>query len=225
MNFIKIVLNRLKTVFFMYFHQTQRKQEVPMNFDEAFKSMLAIEQGYANHKNDIGGETFKGISRVYWPNWSGWGQIDKHKPHPLFPGILDVDVSLQEQVKAFYKKEFWDVVGGDKLCSISYAVAHEVFDTAVNMSQKRAIKFLQRALNVLNTKGGWTIYPDLSIDGSVGPVTLNALQKCIEARRLRALVVYMNVMQGYHYLSRAEEDKSQEVFMAGWAKRVNLLEE
>lgn len=36
----------------------------------------AKEGGYANVLGDKGGETYMGISRVYWPSWPGWPVID-----------------------------------------------------------------------------------------------------------------------------------------------------
>src|SRR2546426_796362 len=54
------------------------------DFDYALTQLLKVEGGYANDPRDPGGETYKGISRVFWPNWSGWPLIDAAKSAPKF---------------------------------------------------------------------------------------------------------------------------------------------
>jgi len=192
------------------------------NFEKAFKDLIHVEGGYVNHPNDPGKETYKGVSRVYHPNWLGWSIIDKHKPHSLFPRILEIDDSLKNLVKNFYKIEYWDSVLGDKVSEIESPIASELFDTAVNMGPERAVIFLQRALNVLNTKNTTVLYNDVSKDGDLGPITLEALQKCCENNRGYSLLIYMNVLQGARYIENAEKNRKKEVFIAGWAQRINL---
>lgn len=48
-------------------------------FNLALKRMLGHEGGYSNDPDDLGKETYKGISRANHKNWSGWTQIDKYK--------------------------------------------------------------------------------------------------------------------------------------------------
>ena len=50
-------------------------------FEPAFKLLILHEGGYANNKNDIGGETYRGIARNYWPKWVGWKLIDHIKEY------------------------------------------------------------------------------------------------------------------------------------------------
>ena len=45
-------------------------------FSQAFAATMQHEGGYANVQGDKGGETYMGISRVYWPSWPGWPVID-----------------------------------------------------------------------------------------------------------------------------------------------------
>ena len=193
-----------------------------MSFNHAFVKLIIIEQGYVNNPADKGGETYKGVSRKFHPGWVGWGIIDELKPHRLFPGILEIDKNLQRFVRSFYEVEFWGKVKGDDLVEIFPEIAYELFDTAVNLGPSQAIKYLQRALNVLNTRSSTLLYPDLTVDGIIGNITVSAVRHCSNSGRSHALLVYANTLQGYHYITRAEEDKSQEVFAAGWSKRISF---
>lgn len=46
------------------------------SFAKAFAATMQHEGEYANVVGDKGGETYMGISRVYWPSWAGWPVID-----------------------------------------------------------------------------------------------------------------------------------------------------
>ena len=49
------------------------------NFDEEFKKVIVVEGGYVDDPDDIGGETYLGISRRYNPNSKMWNIIDDIK--------------------------------------------------------------------------------------------------------------------------------------------------
>lgn len=185
------------------------------NFQEAYKIVRANEGGYVNHKNDTGGETYKGIARNYHPTWPGWVLVDRWKGVPNFPKNLDYDVVLQSQVRAFFKAKFWDVMKLDDVVNEELAV--ELFDTGVNMNTTVAVNFLQRALNVLNKQG--LLYPDVPKDGIMGPKTLQVLNSHPDPK---AVLKILNCLQGARYVSIAEGNPSQEVFMYGWLTRVHL---
>ena len=55
------------------------------SFGEAFEHTMGMEGGYANDPQDVGGETFMGVSRVYNPGWYGWTIIDGQKDEYNFP--------------------------------------------------------------------------------------------------------------------------------------------
>jgi len=151
------------------------------SFADVFESTMHHEGGYSSDPNDFGGETYKGISRIYWPNWVGWAIVDAWKAKPVQSDMggenwLQNNERLQRYVVEFYKAQFWDTWRGDDVLEIDQAVAAELFDTGVNMGEKKAVYYLQRALNVLN-RGGKS-WPDISEDGSVGPKTLRVLAVC-----------------------------------------------
>ncbi len=151
------------------------------SFDDVFQLTMHHEGGYSNNPDDLGGETYKGISRVYHPTWVGWAIVDAwnfHKiPDPIrAEDCLAINERLQRYVVEFYKAQFWDTWRGDDVLAIDGAVAAELFDTGVNMGAHKAVYYLQRALNVLNRGGkSWS---DISEDGVIGPKTLGVLAVC-----------------------------------------------
>ena len=110
------------------------------DFNKAFDKTSMHEGGYVYDPDDAGGETYRGISRKYNPQWIGWETIDKTRPN--IPNN-----ELDPLVRQFYKVGYWDI---NKLDNFPQSVANEMFDTGVNMGTGRAAKFLQKSLNYLN---------------------------------------------------------------------------
>lgn len=188
------------------------------DFKSAYDKTMSHEGGYVNDRDDAGGETYKGISRVYHPGWEGWRIIDGTKQAPNFPKNLDQLASVRHMVEGFYKNHYWDPFQGDELPS--QPLGEEMFDTGVNMGIKRGVKFLQRGLNYLNRNG--KIFPDMSDDGNLGPTTLKNLNKYLERDSIDLLLKIMNVLQASHYLNYMKKSPTQEKYCRGWLKRVNI---
>ena len=185
-------------------------------FKEAYAITSAHEGGYVNDPVDRGGETYRGIARVHHPEWSGWRRIDTARRKAGFPRSLNADRTLQNNVKAFYKKAYWDRFKGDDIPD--QAVANELYDTGVNMGVRRAVRFLQSSLNLLNRNQ--RDYEDLIVDGLLGRKSLDALAKLLRKDRgSDALVKMMNIQQGARYVEIMASDSSQERFARGWIKR------
>jgi len=108
------------------------------DYKKAIAEILKVEGGYANDPDDNGGETFKGISRKFWPSWDGWEIIDKAKKLPDFPKSLNRLVFLNDLVILFYKQNFWDKIVGNNIKD--QAIAEIIVDSAVNEGIKPAIK-------------------------------------------------------------------------------------
>jgi lysozyme family protein len=188
------------------------------DFSKAYDKTMGHEGGYTNDPTDAGGETYKGISRVYNPSWKGWNIIDAAKVSSAdpFPKGLDKNISLQNSVKDFYKDRYWDV---NRLDEFSQEVAEELFDTGVNMGVGRAGKFVQQALNYLNRNG--SLFSDLAVDGAVGPATIGAYKKLQSGDEV-ILLTMLNVLQGRHYMEYMDKDPRQRKYARGWFKRVKL---
>lgn len=115
-------------------------------FNPAFQITMGNEGGYANNPNDRGGETYKGVAKNFWPNWSGWPIVDgiiATKP-PSINQALNNNAQLQTLVLSFYKANFWDTESLDNIND--QQVANQLFDTAVNMGTGIASKFLQQGV-------------------------------------------------------------------------------
>ena len=111
------------------------------NFDIAYKITSGNEGGYANVDGDTGAETYCGISRKWFPKWTGWQLVDAAKP--LKHGQIIKSELLPKFVRSFYKNEFWDKIGGDKI--EPQALANQVYDMAVNASVATALKLLKQS--------------------------------------------------------------------------------
>jgi lysozyme family protein len=187
------------------------------NFDSGFAHTMKIEGGYSNVGTDRGGETYKGISRKYFPNWEGWKILDQYKVKNDLE--LGKNTILQSYVKNFYKAEFWDKLKGDQ--NPSQVIAEELFDTGVNQGVGTAVKFLQEALNVLNRNN--SLYPDMVVDGVIGNTTLKSLGVVLKTDPEILVYNIINILQGKYYLDIIKKDPSQEANARGWLTRVQVL--
>lgn len=104
------------------------------DFSTAIGKTLLWEGGYSNNPNDSGGETYEGISRKNWPNWSGWHYVDA--------GNFS-DPGLQGAVVSFYRQNFWQYDGIN-----DQDVANKTFDLSVNVGKVHGVKILQQAAGV-----------------------------------------------------------------------------
>lgn len=72
-------------------------------------------------------------------------------------------------------------------------------------------------MNALNR--GASDYPDIAVDGIVGPRTLAALEAFMLKRRSpgeKVLVKALNALQGARYMALAESRPANEAFLYGW---------
>ena len=163
------------------------------NFDKAFLQVVGIEGGYVSDPDDRGGETKFGISKRSYPH-------------------LDIRNLSLEQAKQIYYEDFWKDCGLDAVDD--YQVAHEIFDTSVNMGQVIAKKIFQKALNYLNRNE--RDFPDLIVDGIIGAKTINAYRRVDN----RILLKVLNGLQFMRYTQIVDYDPRQEKFFNGWMQRI-----
>lgn len=118
------------------------------NFERILSHVLKHEGGWANHPNDPGGATMKGvIQRVYD------GYRDRKSR-----GRRSVRHIEQDELLDIYRAQYWQPVRGDDLPD---GIDLCVFDAAVNSGPTQAARWLQRALGV-------------PADGHIGEGTLTA---------------------------------------------------
>lgn len=122
------------------------------NFDRALARVLVYEGGKVDDKRDPGGRTAYGVTQSTFNTYLvSIGQRAR-----------DVFTITKAEIRAIYKRLYWDRVHGDKL-PIGLDLC--VFDAAVNSGVGQAAKWLQRALGA-DYQG--------RIDGDFGAKTLLA---------------------------------------------------
>ena len=191
-------------------------------FLDAMAVLEEYEGGYVNHPVDPGGETYRGISRVYYPDWWGWQIIDNEDDL----GNESIMRELERLTYNFYRMQYWNRFQGDALSDISVPITTEMLECSVNLGVTRCVSFLQRGLNLLNRNG--KLYKDLVVDGKVGPATITTMDHYLDSRppdRVAAehrLLNIMNALQGNHYINQMERYPEKEEFR-GWFDRINFL--
>lgn len=165
------------------------------------------EGGYSNHPADRGGPTNWGITQAVARRHGYTGDM-RHFQRAEAVGI--------------YRRLYWLRPAFDRVAQRAPALAAEMFDTGVNMGPAVAATFLQRSLNALNR--GATDYPDMRVDGAIGPVTLAALDAFLATRGQAGetvLVKAADALQGERYVRLAEQRPANEAFFYGWlAQRI-----
>ncbi|MDE5424031.1 hypothetical protein L3073_17585 [Ancylomarina sp. DW003] len=196
-------------------------------FEEAYQLTSIQEGGYSNHPDDKGGETYRGISRLHWPQWPGWSIVDRLKAKTSdskkMHNLLITNSGLTKGLESFYKKEFWDKLA---CVHLPQKIANELFDTSVNMGHSYGVSCLQNALNKLNRNQ--KDYVDIHVDGQIGTQTLNATESYFKTARFSTrnkdklinwLLKWMNYYQLCRYDRITEKNPDQEIFIPGWTNR------
>ncbi len=157
-----------------------------MNFDTAFNKLLGIEGDYSDHPSDPGGKT-------------RWGVTEAVAREVGYRGDMrDLPVDLAKRI---YLEKFWTPIKAEEL---PVGIRYTVFDGAVNSGVGQSIKWLQRALGVVD-------------DGMIGPKTLAAANaQNADALRMRILASRLRFMS---------ELSTWPAFGRGWARRICELME
>lgn len=180
-----------------------QEPSISMGFEAAFAKVVGIEGRYSNHPSDSGGETMFGITIAVARAFGYMGLMNQ------MPLAVAHDI---------YRQRYWDRLRLDDVANVAGArIADEMFDTAVNLGAQSAGKYLQRSLNALNQQGAH--YPDVLVDGDIGPVSIAALREFMRRRRGEGATVLLralNALQGAFYIELAERRHKDEAFVYGW---------
>lgn len=169
---------------------------------EIIDGIIGVEGRYSNNPNDAGGETCWGITEKV-ARANGYEGLMREMPREFAAKLLT--------------NRYWFEPGFDKIADVSVPIAEELCDTGVNMGPTVAAKMLQRALNVLNRQA--KDYPDVDVDGQIGPQTVRVLALFLVKRGARGAVVLLkllNCLQGYRYVEITEGRVANEDFIYGW---------
>jgi len=171
-------------------------------FDEYIDEIIEVEGGHSNNSNDSGGDTMYGITEAVAKQYGYQGKMK------------DLPKSLAKQI---YREKYWSPLGLDQVERIAPAIVKELLDTGINQGIGRAIEYLQICLNALNRQGA--DYPDIQIDGDIGPGTLSALRAFTAKRDAKGQVVLLralNCLQGAFYINLSQRRPKDEDFVFGW---------
>ena len=176
---------------------------ITINFDmanfEQFYPILAICEGkLSDDPRDPGGYTMMGITWATFYKAVTSGLIS----YPLTKqGLASIS---KEDVKKITKIWYWDVVKGDQIND--QKVANSLADAVFNTGRWGAI-LMQRALNKLGN--------NLTVDGIIGDISLNAINKT----NSKELLKEFNDMRRQYYKAI-----NQPHFLQGQMNRVNRYE-
>jgi lysozyme family protein len=144
------------------------------NFDKVFAREMVYEGGKVDDKHDPGGRTNKGVTQLTYNAYRSALGLPKK----------DVWLADDAEIKAIYKKLYWNPIHGDDLPA---GLDMVIMDAAINSGVAQAAKWVQRALGAAY-KG--------MIDGFWGAKTLvailhdadhDALIEAFSSRRLATL--------------------------------------
>lgn len=157
-------------------------------FTYALTKTLHHEGGLVDHPADPGGRTYRGLSQRFLTRI----------------GLTVDDILAEESLVAkVYYENFWLPCRCDEIQS--ELIAGKLFDMAVNMGQRRAVKLVQSSI------------VNIVVDGAIGPKTLHAINTL-------SLVDYtvldkIRKAQADYYLALIKKRPSLGVFELGWLRR------
>lgn len=164
-------------------------------FDKALALTLKYEGGFADHPNDPGGRTMKGITERVYHAWLR----DQGRPP------ADVRYISDEDVAAIYRERYWEEGYCSQIPDL-LAIAH--FDACVNHGIRQAMKLLQRAVGTAD-------------DGMWGENTRTAANSVAEDRAVREYIRKRTDFYVWLWVNRP----GLRTFMGGWISRVRHLED
>lgn len=173
-------------------------------------SIIGREKGYVNNPKDLGGETNWGITKqtAILNGYTG-------KMFDL-PRDLAFEILMNQY---FVEPHFDDVF------KLAPSVAETLTDAGVLCGVRRAILWLQIALNALNREQ--KLYHDIDEDGSVGFRTLLSLREFLDHRSKQGETVLLRALNcqiGSHFISISRSRPANEEFVYGWLlHRVNVV--
>ena len=163
------------------------------DFNKAIAFVLAKEGGYQCRLEDPG-------------NWTGGTQGSGELKGTNF-GISaksypseDIKDMLVSRAMEIYRSDYWNAIRGDELPD---GIALAVMDAAVNQGAKRAIRWLQIALDLDD------------IDGTVGPKTVAAAHANTGAWLIRFLVLRSSA-----YLHTLLDNPMMRSWACNWMERL-----
>ena len=180
--------------------------------DKVFDIMLKLEfnsPANALHVNKTEtGYTFMGIYQKAHPNLVMWKQIDetvkRHKKLSDASVELYSNKVLLEEVKMFYKKNFWDRMRLDEIAD--QHKANEMFVFGVNAGCSRAVRLAQLVVGTV-------------ADGLIGPKTIAA----INSYDVDEFDREFDEEEIKYYEAIVRNNPEKKIFLNGWKNRAKAV--
>lgn len=174
------------------------------DIDQEITLQIAKEGGdkYTNDPDDPGGPTKFGVTQAVARAYGYMGDMK------------DLEHSMAHRI---YKERYWLNVKFDCVARSSVPLAAKLFEIGINMGQAVGVRFMQRALNVLNNEA--KLFPDVAVDGGVGKMTLYSLDQFLKHRGVtgeKVLLGMVKSQQSVKYMEIAEGRPTSEKFEYGW---------
>lgn len=162
------------------------------------------------HKNSTEKSyTLGGIYRHMNPDALNWSFVDdllRLCNHDLERAsrMLYNDEIIYKEVYDFFKRYYWTNLRLDEIQS--QKIANEIFDCAVNIGQKNAIKLAQRLVGALD-------------DGYIGSITV----KCLNIYNEETFDLKFDDMQKKYYDDLIANNPELGIYQRGWYNRADLV--
>lgn len=161
-------------------------------------AVLNVEGGYVNNPKDPGGETNHGIT------------VAVAREHGYQGDMRELTRGIAEEI---YYQDYIVKPGFSRIVPIQPAVAHKLVDAGVNTGTTRPSRWFQQTLNDLSHGGA--DYPQINVDGKVGPATITAYQRLEQKRgKVKACELTIKLLDSYqatYYTSL-----NMPTFTVGW---------
>lgn len=162
-------------------------------------AIFAVEGGYVNDPKDPGGETNHGIT------------LATARAAGYTGSIRDLD---QNTATNIYVTNYINKPGYGDIITLSPAVGQKLVDAGVNVGPGRSSLWFQAGLNSLS-RGG-TDFPQINVDGKVGPSTASSYA-ALQKKRGKVLaceltIKLLDAQQATYYMSLT----NLSVYTPGW---------
>lgn len=194
-----------------------------MRAEDIIRDKTAVEAGWVDDPDDLGGETNHGITRKTADDHRHlWGEYGWNGDMRTMP----IELAYRIYYESWWKRMWCDRVDdllnhrGQPIEGRTY-LAERLFDFSINAGRKNGIRSLQRWLNALNRME--SDYPDVNPDGAMGAQTFAALEAYCRRKDPEAMMKLVSLMhssQNHHYLDISEKRVRNEKFTNGWVNRV-----
>jgi len=133
------------------------------------------------------------------------GGVTKYGISKKYNPEVDIKNLTELQAKQIYLKKYYLPCGADDVNDDELAL--NLFDSAVNPGLGWINKTVQKFVKVIP-------------DGSIGPKTIEAINKHWDKKSLIALI---KVSRKEYYRNKVKENPAKAVFLKGWLRRVDDL--